>query len=147
MRAKRRPQRVGEMVREEIARLLIDGVKDPRIGFVSVMSARMSPDLKYANVYVSLFGSESERKSSFAGLRNAASWLRGEVTRNLGLRFAPEIRFFPDDSLDRVFHLEEVFKEIHEAEARLHPADPTELTDPADRSDTAHAEEPPHADD
>lgn len=141
MRAKGRPQRVGEMVREEIARLLIDGVKDPRIGFVSVMSARMSPDLKYANIYVSLFGSERERKSSLAGLRNAASWLRGEVTRNLGLRFAPELRFFPDDSLDRVFHLEEVFREIHKAEARQHQTEPTE------RTDSANAGEPAHADD
>lgn len=118
MRGKGRTERVGEMVREEIARLLLDGVKDRRIGFVSVMSARMSPDLKYANVYVSLYGSESERKSSLAGLRHAAGWLRGEVTRKLGLRFAPEIRFFPDDSLDRVFHLEQVFKELHEQDAQ-----------------------------
>ncbi len=116
MTGKGRPQRVGELVREEIARLLMKGIKDPRIGFVSVMSVRMSPDLRYANVYVSLYGSESERKGSLAGLQRSAGWLRGQVTRNLGLRFAPEIRFFPDDTLDRVFHLEEVFRELHAQE-------------------------------
>jgi ribosome-binding factor A len=116
MTEKARPKRVGELVREEIARLLMKGVKDPRIGFVSVMSVRMSPDLRYANVYVSLFGTESERKSSLAGLQQAATWLRGQVTRNLRLRFAPEIRFFPDDTLDQVFHLEEVFRELHSQE-------------------------------
>lgn len=116
MSDKGRPQRVGELVREEIARLIVKGLKDPRIGFVSVMSVRMSPDLKYANVYVSVYGTESARKSSLVGLQNSASWLRGVVARNLKLRFAPEIRFFPDDTLDRVFHLEQVFRELHEEE-------------------------------
>ncbi len=137
MRTKGRPQRVGEMVREEIARLLIDGVKDRRIGFVSVMSARMSPDLKYANVYVSMYGSESERKSSLAGLRNAAGWLRGEVARKLGLRFAPEIRFFADDSLDRVFHLEEVFRELHEHESPHDEAQSEPTEENADAGNTS----------
>lgn len=116
MSDKGRPRRVGELVREEIARLIVKGLKDPRIGFVSVMAVRMSPDLKYANVYVSLYGSESGKKSSLVGLQRSAVWLRGVVARNLKLRFAPEIRFFPDDTLDRVFHLEDVFRELHEAE-------------------------------
>ena len=121
MREKRRPQRVAELVREEIARLLMKGLKDPRIGFVSVMSARMSPDLKYANVYVSLFGSESEQKSSLIALRRSTGWLRGEVARNLKLRFAPEIRFFPDESVEYSFHLDEVFRQLHEQEDALPP--------------------------
>jgi ribosome-binding factor A len=82
------------------------------------MSVRMSPDLRYANVYVSFFGTEAQRKSSLIGLQRAASWLRGQVTRNLRLRFAPEIRFFPDDTLDQVFHLEEVFRELHVQEQK-----------------------------
>lgn len=116
MSDKGRAVRVGELVKEEIARLIVKGLKDPRIGFVSVMEARMSPDLHYANVYVSLYGSESEKKSSLAGLRNSAKWLRGIVARNLKLRVAPEIRFFPDDTLDRVFHLEDVFRQLHDEE-------------------------------
>jgi ribosome-binding factor A len=122
MTGKSRAERVAELVREEIARLILDGLKDPRIGFVSVMQVRMSPDLKYANVYVSVYGSETEKKGSLAGLQRSAKWLRGVVARNLKLRFAPEIRFFPDDTLDRVFHLEEVFKELHEHE-KEHPSD------------------------
>jgi len=125
MTEKSRPHRVGELVREEIARLVVKGLKDPRIGFVSIMEVRMSPDLKYANVFVSLYGSESEKKSSLVGLQRSAKWLRGVVARNLKLRFAPEIRFFPDDTLDRVFHLEEVFKQLHseDSESEKEPAD------------------------
>jgi ribosome-binding factor A len=124
MTPKGRPERVAERVREEIAALLTKEIKDPRIGFVSIMSVRMSPDLRYANVYVSVLGEEKQRASSMAGLRNAARWMRGVVGRKLALRFAPEIRFFPDDTLDRVFHLEEIFDQLHAEKEK--PADGTD---------------------
>ena len=124
-----RPVRVAELVREEIARLIVKGLKDPRVGFVSVMSVRMSPDLKYANVYISLYGSESEQKGSLAGLRSSASWFRRTVGKNLGLRFAPEIRFFQDSSLEEVYHLEEVFRSLHEGEHAEPEPKPAESPD------------------
>ena len=108
-----RPQRVGELIRHEIAGLLAKGLKDPRIGFVSVMSVRMSPDLRYANVYVSLYGDERERKGSLIGLRHSAGWVRRQIGKMLRLRLTPEIRFFEDTTLEEAFHLEEVFDEIH----------------------------------
>ncbi len=113
-----RPKRVGELIRHEIAGLLSKGLKDPRIGFVSVMDVRMSPDLQYANVYVSLYGSESERKGSLIALRNAAGWIRRELGKHLHTRVTPEVRFFPDDSLDRVYELENIFEEIHEEQRK-----------------------------
>jgi len=109
-----RPARVGALIHEEVARLITRGLKDPRIGFVSVMSVRMSSDLRYANIYVSLFGNERERKSSLIGLRNSAGWVRREVGRHLRMRVTPELRFFEDDSLDRVYELESVLETIHE---------------------------------
>ncbi len=111
-----RPRRVAEQVKQEIASLLTDGLKDPRVGFVSVMEVRMSPDLHYANVYVSLLGDEREKKSSLIGLRQASGWFRKEIGSRIRLRHVPEIRFFEDDSLDRVYHLEEVIRELHEEE-------------------------------
>lgn len=109
-----RPRRVAEQVKQEIASLLTDGVKDPRVGFVSVMEVRMSPDLHYANVYVSLLGDDREKKSSLIGLRQASGWFRKEIGSRIRLRHVPEIRFFEDESLDRVYHLEEVIRELHE---------------------------------
>lgn len=108
--------RVAELIRQEIAQLLTKGVKDPRVGFVSVMDVRMSTDLRYADVYVSLFGGEKERKSSLIGLRNSSGWLRREIGKKIRLRFTPEIRFFEDDSLDNAFRLEQVFREIQAEE-------------------------------
>ena len=120
MKFKGRPVRVGALIQEEIAKLLTRGLKDPRIGFVSVMEVRMSKDLRYANVYVSLFGDEAQRKSSLIGLQHSAGWIRHEVGKYLTIRVIPEIRFFADDTLDKVYHLEEVFEEIH-AEQQQQP--------------------------
>ena len=114
MASESRAQRVAQAVRAEIADLLTRGVKDPRVGFVSIMDVRMSPDLRYANVYVSLLGTDKEKKSSLIGLRQAAGWIRRELGKKLELRLTPEVRFFEDTTLDRVYHLEEVFKQIHE---------------------------------
>lgn len=114
-----RAHRVATLIRQEIAKLLTRGLKDPRIGFVSVMAVKMSPDLRYANVYVSLFGSEKERKSSLIALQNSAGWIRRELGKFLKLRFTPEVRFFPDETLDEVYHLEETFQKIHEEQASM----------------------------
>ncbi|HEO70018.1 MAG TPA: 30S ribosome-binding factor RbfA [Candidatus Hydrogenedentes bacterium] len=111
-----RAKRVAQAIREEMGRLLTKGLKDPRIGFVSVMAVRVSSDLRYANIYVSLFGNDAERKSSLIGLRHSAGWVRREIGKAIRLRFTPEIRFFPDDTLDEVYHLEEVFQRLHEQE-------------------------------
>ncbi len=113
MTPKGRTERVAEFIREEIAKLLIDGIKDPRLGFVSVMGVKMSKDLRYANVYVSLFGDEKQKKSSLIALQNSAGWIKSMLAQNLHMRYIPEIRFFPDDSLDKVYAMEEVFNEIH----------------------------------
>lgn len=118
---KGRPKRAGELVKKELADILTREVKDPRVGFVSIMEVRMSPDLGVASVYVSLLGEEKERKRSLAGLRQSTGFMRRELGKRLRFRKTPEIRFFEDESLDRVFHLEEVFKKLHEEEGRDDP--------------------------
>jgi phosphoesterase RecJ-like protein len=113
MKQNPRGERVAELIREEIAKLIARGLKDPRIGFVSVMGVRMSPDLRYASVYVSLYGDEKEKKSSLIALRNSEGFVRRELGKHVRMRSTPEIRFMVDDSLEQVYHLEEVFREIH----------------------------------
>ena len=82
------------------------------------MAVKMSSDLQYASVYVSLYGSEKEKRDSLIGLRRSAGWVRRELGRRLKLRLTPEVRFFKDTTLDDVFHLEKVFEEIKESEDR-----------------------------
>lgn len=125
--------RVAAVIREEIANLLHRGLKDPRIGFVSVMAVRMSKDLRYANVYVSLYGDDKEKKSSLIALTNSAGWIRREIGKHLRMRVTPEIRFFEDTTLDEVFHLEEVIKQLHTDEA---PDDAADVSDSTDTDET-----------
>lgn len=114
MKRRARPERVGELIKQEIASMLVKGLKDPRLGFVSVMEVKMSPDLRYANVYVSLFGDEKEKKSSLIALQNSSGWIRRNIGKTIRLRVTPEVRFFEDTTLDNVYHLEEVFQQLHE---------------------------------
>ena len=116
MKQNPRSERVAELLREEIAKLISRGLKDPRIGFVSVMGVKMSPDLRYADVFVSLYGEEKEKKSSLIALRNSAGYVRREIGKFLRMRSTPEIRFLEDHSLDEVYHLDEVIRELHKAE-------------------------------
>lgn len=116
MASEERARRVAQVVKAEIASLLIKGLKDPRVGFVSIMEVRMSPDLRYANTYVSMYGTEKEMRDSMVGLRNSAGWIRKQLGQKLRLRLTPEVRFFKDTTLEDVFHLEDVFKELHETE-------------------------------
>lgn len=114
MASETRQERVGALIREEIGQLLQRGVKDPRIGFCSVMHVRMSPDLRYANVYVSVLGSDKEQRDTLVGLERSTGWIRREIGRRIRLRYTPQLRFFRDDTLEEVYHLEDVFKRIHE---------------------------------
>jgi ribosome-binding factor A len=126
-----RAVRVAELVKHEIANMLIKGLKDPRIGFVSVMGVKMSPDLRYANVYISLYGEDKDKKSSLIGLQNSSGWVRRELGKNLKLRLTPEVRFFEDTSLEDVYHLENVLQELNESE----PTGSTESVESEDVSD------------
>ncbi len=118
-----RPQRVGELIRKEVAEMLMRRIKDPRLGFVSVMGVVMSPDLRYATIHVSLYGDEPERKASLVALQRSAGWVRRELGKTLRLRYTPQVRFAEDNSLDRVFSLEETLRKLHEDEDREEPAD------------------------
>lgn len=96
----RRPDRVGEAIREAVATFLAEGVKDPRImGLVTVTGAQVTRDLRHAKVFVSVLGSATERAATFDGLTSLAGYLRAHLGRDLRLRVAPEITFQLDESI------------------------------------------------
>jgi ribosome-binding factor A len=100
MKDARRPDRVGEAIREEVAMFLAEDVKDPRVrGLVTVTGAEVTRDLRHARVFVTVMGSEVEQAATFEGLASAAHHLRSRVARALRLRVAPEIEFRPDRSV------------------------------------------------
>ena len=112
----RRPDRVAEAIREEVALFLADGVKDPRIsGLVTVTGVDVTRDLRNAKVFVSVMGSDDERAATMDGLAGLAHQLRGRIGRALQLRLAPVLSFKLDESIARAARIEELLAQINQA--------------------------------
>ena len=120
----RRSVRVAEAVREEVASFLNEGAKDPRIvGFVTVTGVDVTNDLRHARVFVSIMGSEEERKTTLEGLASLASHLRSRVARTLSLRVAPEVEFRLDQTVERAARIESLLSDLrHDEESKETPA-------------------------
>ena len=119
----RRPDRVSEAIREEIATFLTDGVKDPRVrGLVTVTGVDVTRDLRHAKVFVSILGEEAARKDTLDGLAAMAGHLRGHIGRALRLRSAPEIAFKYDESVGYAARIESLLEQVRQE----HDADPPE---------------------
>ncbi len=96
-----RTKRIGELIREETSRVLREKVADPRIGFTSITDVNVSPDLKNAQVYVSVYGTDKNKNETMAGLKSAVGYIQGEVGRTLNLRYTPRFTFVLDKSIER----------------------------------------------
>src|SRR5687767_14682302 len=94
----RRPERLGEAMREEIAEVVGFELDDPRLEAVTVTEVAVSPDLRDAKVYVLVVGDETEVKKALKALQHAASFIRQQVAMNLSLRFAPHLHFARDSA-------------------------------------------------
>jgi ribosome-binding factor A len=95
-----RPRRLGELLKKEISEIVMRGIKDPRIAFVSITSVTCTHDLRHARVFISVLGTEKERKSTIAGLRSATGYIRREIAHRLSLKYTPELKFEYDDSIE-----------------------------------------------
>ncbi|HEX4869106.1 MAG TPA: 30S ribosome-binding factor RbfA [Moraxellaceae bacterium] len=94
-----RTQRIGDQIQRELASLIRQELKDPRLGMVTVSSVKVSPDMGYADIYVTVIGSSLEDKpdESIRILNDAAGFLRGEVGRAIRTRVTPRLRFHYDE--------------------------------------------------
>ena len=108
----RRSQRVADVVRAELSRLLLLEAHDPDLRLVTVTDVEMPPDLKSARVFFSCLGGDPERERALAALRRAAGYLRREVGQRCRLRFAPELFFVADRSLERGARIEELLHHV-----------------------------------
>jgi ribosome-binding factor A len=113
---RRRPERLVEEMREEIARMIVSELKDPRLGFVTVTRVELAHDLRYARVYVGVLGSEAEREKSLTALRSAAGFIRRELGRRLRIHHSPEVDFRYDKGLEATDRVARLLQEEAERE-------------------------------
>ena len=107
-----RSERVAEAIRQEISSSIQNEVKDVRVGFVTVTRVEVSPDLRNANIFFSVLGTDKEKRDSTVGLGRAAGFLRRQIGQKLQLRYAPHLFFKLDTSLDHGFHVDKVLLKI-----------------------------------
>lgn len=103
---------MGDQIRQEISEMLLRGLKDPRIGFVTITKVTVSDDLRQAKVYYSVFGGEQEKEDSYQGLESATGYIKRELGRRMRLKYMPEITFHFDDSLEYGAHIEELLQAV-----------------------------------
>ena len=109
-----RPARVGQLIQQLLGAMLARGLRDPRLGFVTITGVKVSPDLRDARVFWTCHGTEEDKKANKKGLESAKSYLRRELGGDLGLRVTPQLSFTYDEALDRGDRIEQLLREVKE---------------------------------
>ncbi len=119
----RRPEKVAELVREEIVQIVGYELDDPRVAGVAVTDVRMSENLREARVYVTVEGDDSEAAQAMRALSHAAPYVRRQLATSLSLRHAPQIFFVRDTVEERANRVDQLLDQIaHEPPAAGEPA-------------------------
>ena len=131
MSSKLRIEKLQELIKQETGKMLLNDIKDPRIGFVTVTDVEMTGDLREAKIFVSIMGGTEQVKSSLEGLNSALGFVRREIGKRIRLRFTPEISFALDTSLDYGDHIQKLLLQV---EGDLDHADNVKSSGPENQS-------------
>lgn len=107
-----RMRRVDEAIREVLSDALGEGLKDPRIGFVTVTDVKTSADLRQSRVYVTVLGDDAKRAATLDGLRSAHGLLQRRLGSQLRMKRTPTLEFRYDETTDRVMRMEELLEDV-----------------------------------
>jgi ribosome-binding factor A len=113
-----RSAKVGSLIKEELSFMFQRSFSISDYGLLTVTEVVMSPDLKLAKVYVSIFGNELQKKKNFAKLQSQKASLRSLLGHSVKLRYTPDLIFYLDESLDQAMKLENIFNKIHQQDTK-----------------------------
>ncbi|MGI6092355.1 MAG: 30S ribosome-binding factor RbfA [Veillonellaceae bacterium] len=111
-----RVEKVQEFIKQEISKIILTEIKDPRVGFVTVTNVEVTADLRSAKVFVSLMGSDEQKATTWAGLHKALGFMRSEIGKRIRMRFTPELSLHIDESLEYSAHIQELLLKIKQQE-------------------------------
>ena len=114
-----RARRLAVRIREIVASTLEMQVKDPRLGMITITDARVTPDLREATVFYTVFGDEQERASTAAALDSARGVLRTQVGRQTGVKFTPSLTFIADDIPETARNITELLEKARDADEEV----------------------------
>ena len=114
-----RAARLAERIHVLVAQTLERGVKDPRLGFVTVTDVRVTGDLQHATIFYTVYGTEEERKGTAAALKSATGMIRSEIGRQLNTRLTPSIEFVLDALPENAGRIDDLLAQAREADERV----------------------------
>lgn len=111
--------KVADRIHQIIASRLEKGLRDPRLGFVTITEVRVTGDLQQASIFYTVYGDEKAREDSAKALQAAKGMLRSEVAKNLGTRLTPTLEFVHDELPENAAHLNDLLAEARQRDAAL----------------------------
>ncbi len=138
-----RAKKMADRIQVIIAKRLERGIRDPRVGFVTITDVQMTGDLQHASVYYTVYGTDEERADTAAGLKAATGMFRSEVGKNLTARLTPSIEFLLDAIPENAAHIDDLLREARErdhavaglAQGSTYAGDEDPYVKPRDESD------------
>jgi len=135
-----RARKLAVRIREVVASTLELQVKDPRLGMVTITDAKLTPDLREATLYYTVYGDDQARADSAAALESAKGVLRSQVGRQTGVRYTPSLTFVADVVPETAGRIDELLAQAREADAQVHAL--AEGAQPAGEADPYRAPRP-----
>ena len=120
MSSEARQRKLADRIKVIVAETLEKRIKDPRLGFITITDVRVTPDLREASVFYTVYGDEEARLSTAAALASARGVLRSEVGKQTGIKFTPTLEFIPDAIPETARHVEDLLRQAAEADAAVH---------------------------
>ncbi|MDQ3000706.1 MAG: 30S ribosome-binding factor RbfA [Fibrobacterota bacterium] len=117
----RRTDRIASLIQREIGGVILTELTDGRIGFVTISRVEVTTDLAFAKVYVSVMGTDKQKRDSMGGLAQSAAYLRTHLSKVLKMRTVPRLQFVEDKNLEHGFRINEILNEI---KPKVKPAEP-----------------------
>ena len=107
-----RIDKVQEFIKQEVSQIIQKDIKDPRVGFVTVTDVEMTKDLRHAKIFLSLMGSDEQKKATWEALNRALGFMRSEIGKRIRLRCTPELSLHLDKSLDYSNHIQKLLLQL-----------------------------------
>ena len=107
-----RADRVSGLIQEALSSLLKKSIHDPRLHMATITKVKMSPDLKLARIYFTIYGGDNKSEAAAEGFESARGFIKRHLASRLGLRYMPELHFFYDESFDYGSHIDQLLKKI-----------------------------------
>ena len=112
--ARVRAEKIQELIKQEVSKIILNDLKNPHIGFVTVTQVEVTNDLRHAKIWLSLYGGPEEQDRTLQALNKSLGYIRSEIGKRIRLKFVPELALMTDNSLEYSSHIQKILLQIKE---------------------------------